>query len=574
MFIEPKIIARTPDQAKLAAAKARGLHPLLARILAARPKPTSLDIQQMLEPKLNCLDHPLQMQDMSLASKRLAAAVRDGEVIGLETDHDCDGQTSHAVLYHNLVEKFKHPADKIRSYIGNRLTEGYGLSASVAERILQDKPRPTLVITADNGSSDEERIRMLKQEGIDVIVTDHHQLPLDGPPASAFACLNPTRKDCAYPDPYIAGCMVAWLLMVATRIELEVQDKLFDSLDYVAVGTVADCVSMARSANNRAVVAAGLKLINMQQKPCWQAVNQLLDGPATVEDLGFRIAPLLNSDGRLATAFGSVSFLLAADQASAQQWILHLQQQNTERRAIQQQITEQGLKVAAQQVSTGKRSLCIYLADGHPGVHGICASKIKDRFGRPTVFLAPKQGQDGIITGSIRGIDKFDVGAAIELMHQHKDLLINGGGHVGAGGVTLLLDNLARFSEQFEAIAVQQLQPEDLGPVIWTDGVLDEQNISLDIIETLEQLEPYGREFESPVFELIATLQELRPIGDGSHARVGLQLPNKLLRGVWFNYQPTASVGQQVHCAFSLRRNNFGGTARCEVQVAWMRGVG
>ncbi len=573
MFIEPKIIARTPAKAGLAAAKARGLHPLLARILAARPRPTSLEIQQMLEPKLTCLDHPLSMQDMALASKRVADAVRNGEVIGLETDHDCDGQTSHAVLYHNLVEKFKHPADKIKSYIGNRLTEGYGLSASVAERILQDEPRPTLVITADNGSSDEERIYLLKQQGIDVIVTDHHQLPADGPPDSAYACLNPTRKDCAYPDPYIAGCMVAWLLMVATRIELEVDDKLFDSLDYVAVGTVADCVSMARSANNRAVVMAGLKLINMQQKPCWQAISQLLDGPATAEDLGFRIGPLLNSDGRLATAFGSVSFLLSDDVTTAEKWISHLQQQNTERREIQRQITEQGQKIAEQQVSDGRYSLCIYLADGHPGVHGICASKIKDKFGRPTVFLAPKQGQEGVITGSIRGIDKFDVGDAIEQMHQSKDLLLSGGGHVGAGGVTLSLDKLDVFSEQFEAIAKQQLQAEDLGPVIWTDGVLDEQDISLDILETLSQLEPFGREFEPPIFETIATLQEMRPIGDGSHVRVSLKLPSKLLRGVWFNYQPTAVVGQQVHCAFSLRKNTFGGTARCEIQVAWMRGL-
>lgn len=573
MFIEPKIIARTPVQASLAAAKARGLHPLLARILAARPKPNALDIQQMLEPKLNCLDHPLSMQDMALASKRVADAVRNGEVIGLETDHDCDGQTSHAVLYHNLVEKFNHPTDKIKSYIGNRLTEGYGLSASVAERILQDQPRPTLVITADNGSSDEERINLLRREGIDVIVTDHHQLPADGPPASAYACLNPTRKDCAYPDPYIAGCMVAWLLMVATRIELEIEDKLFDSLDYVAVGTVADCVSMARSANNRAVVMAGLKLINMQHKPCWQAISQLLDGPATAEDLGFKVGPLLNSDGRLATAFGSVSFLLADDLASAEQWINHLQQQNTERRDIQRKITEQGLKIAEQQVSAGRHSLCIYLADGHPGVHGICASKIKDRFGRPTVFLAPKQGQEGVITGSIRGIDKFDVGSAIENMHRAGNLLLSGGGHVGAGGVTLLLNKLDNFIEQFELIAKQQLQPEDLGPVIWTDGVLDEQDISLDILDTISQLEPFGREFEPPVFEIIAKLQELRTIGDGSHARVSLKLPNKVLRGVWFNYQTTATVGQQVHCAFSLHRNTFGGNTRCEIQVAWMRGL-
>lgn len=574
---EPKIQARQRDLEVLQQAQAQGLHPLLARILAARPKPGVLNLTQMLDTKLSCLDHPLAMQDMQKASVRLADAIINREIIGLETDHDCDGQTSHAVLFYNLVHKFKHPTELIRSYIGHRLTEGYGLSAKVAQRILEDTPRPTLLVTADNGSSDEPRIALLKAVNIDVIVTDHHQLPLAGPPVSAFACLNPTREDCAYPDPYIAGCMVAWLLMAATRLELirrqYISDdiKITDSLDFVAVGTVADCVSMARSYNNRAIVNCGLKLINAGIKPCWRAVKPLCNGTVTAEDLGFKIGPLLNSDGRLATAFGSVSYLLAEDDISAQQWVTYLQEQNAIRKGIQNNITQQGLVIADQQTQLGRFSLCIFLAAGHAGVHGISASRIKESFGRPTVFLTVKQDEESTLTGSIRGIEGFHVGNALQwIMQQKPGLLLAGGGHAGAGGVTLVRDNYAEFAEQFELAAQRQLQGIALGPVIWTDGELEAELLNLQTLDVLRQLEPFGREFEAPIFEIQGRLENLRTIGDGTHARIEISLQNKRISGVWFNFRSTAQVGDQVRCAFTLRANDFGGTRRCEIQVAWL----
>lgn len=580
----PKLKTRIPDPILEQAATAQGLHPLLARILASRPQPENTAMLQMLAPKLSCLDHPLTMRDMDKASCRVADAIINKQVIGIETDHDCDGQTSHAVLFYNLVHKFKHPESLLRSYIGHRLTEGYGLSAKVAERILQDNPQPNLIITADNGSADEPRIAQLVAAGIEVIVTDHHQLPIAGPPKSAFACLNPTRDDCEYTDPYIAGCMVAWLLMAATRLELIKRkylpadtEKLTDSLDFVAVGTVADCVSMARSQNNRAIVTYGLKLINAGIKPCWQAIKPLVNGQITAEDLGFKVGPLLNSDGRLASAFGSVSFLLAPDLAAAQQWTAYLQEQNQLRKDIQNIVTKQGMLLAAEQALDGRYSLCIFLQDGHAGVHGISASRIKDSFGRPTVFLAPKQGEENLFTGSIRGIAGFDVGAAIQWLIKHNpDLLIAGGGHAGAGGVTLMKNNYPVFYEQFELAVRQQLVVTDLGPVIWTDGVLPMQWLNLDILETIAQLEPFGREFEAPVFQLEAVLTNIRSIGDGTHARVELTVGTQRLNGVWFGFRQhsqapmPAVAGDRVSCAFMLKGNDFGGIKRCEVQVVWL----
>lgn len=577
----PKLKTRVPNPEREQAAQAQGLHPLLARILASRAYPDNIELPQMLAPKLTCLEHPLKMQDMAKASQRIATAIINREVIGIETDHDCDGQTSHAVIFYNLVHKFKHPEHLIRSYIGHRLTEGYGLSAKVAQRILEDDPRPSLVITADNGSADEPRIAQLAAANIQVIVTDHHQLPIAGPPKSAFACLNPTRDDCAYTDPFIAGCMVAWLLMAATRLELITQgylppdaEKLTDSLDFVAVGTVADCVSMARSQNNRAIVTYGLRLINAGVRPCWQAIKTLVKGQITAEDLGFKVGPLLNSDGRLASAFGSVSFLLAADEAEAQQWVSYLQEQNTLRKGIQNSVTTQGMLQAAEQTQAGRFGLSIFLPNGHAGVHGISASRIKDSFGRPTVFLAPKQGEEHILTGSIRGIEGFHVGDAIQWIVKHNpELLIAGGGHAGAGGVTLNADKYPLFYEQFNLAAQQQLQNADLGPVIWTDGVLPKAWLNLDILTTLAQLEPFGREFEAPVFQLTGVLDTLRFIGDGTHARIELMFEQQRLSGVWFGCRqndqaPLAvQVGDMVNCAFMLKANDFGGVRRCEIQV-------
>lgn len=583
----PKIKARKYDPERERAGLEMGLHPVIARVLAGRPAPPDFSFEQIISPKLTHLLAPKLMQDMTIASERLVKAILAGECIGIETDHDCDGQTSHAVLFYNLVNRFGHPAERLRSYIGHRLTEGYGLSEPVANRILSDDPRPSLIITADNGSADEPRIARLKAAGIDVIVTDHHEIPKEGCPQSAFACLNPSREDCGYNDPYIAGCMVAWLLMATTRqllIEKNHLPKdapsLSDSLDFVAVGTIADCVSIARSQNNRAVVAYGLRLIEAGSRPCWRAIKIGLNGPIRSEDLGFRIGPLLNSDGRLACAFGSVSFLLAETDEEAMDWVRALQTQNEQRKSIQRAIVRDGLKIASQQVEEGRYSLCVYLADGHMGVQGIAASRLKEAYGRPTVIFAPK-GVD-LITGSVRGIDDFHVREALqEVANQHPTLLIAFGGHKGAGGLTLKLKDFDKFSQAFERAVQLQLkvnhnQGNTLGPVVWTDGMIATDDLNLDFLDELIKLEPFGREFETPIFEIEGRLVELRPVGDGTHAKVVLESAGNRYNGIWFGMRQSSESmlpvarGASVKVACSLRDNYFRGKRSFDIQIIHM----
>jgi len=540
---KPRVKRRSTEPHVLQTMLEAGLPPVIANIIAARPVATTTGADAVLQLRLQNLSQPSDMKDISLAAKRLALAITTGECIGLETDHDCDGQTAHAVIYETLVINFIHPPEKIRSYIGHRLQEGYGLSEAVKERILADNPRPSLIITADNGSADEPRIKALKQNGIDVIVTDHHEIPKEGIPVSAYACLNPTRKDCSYPDKYIAGCMVAWLLMCETRKELikvgylpTDAPKLASTLDFVAVGTVADCVSLAKSNNNRVVINYGLKLLSQKLRPCWQVLS--LKAPITAEDIAYTIAPLLNSDGRLSSALRSLSFLLSNDYAEASEWLDLLTEQNKERKKIQQYVTSQGFKKASELAAAGNLSLAIFLADGHPGVHGISASKVKDAYGRPTAFIAPKVTNKELATGSMRGIDNFDVKAALDYIVQcDSELLISYGGHKGAGGFTFKLENLDKFSHLFELAVGEQLKAKDIGPIILTDGLLDSATQIEHSLSYLKQLEPFGREFEVPIFEIPVLVNSFKLLGDKTHAKLQVILKNTEYSALWFSFK-------------------------------------
>ncbi|MEC9483526.1 MAG: DHH family phosphoesterase, partial [Halomonas sp.] len=252
-----RIMPRRRDEALFQRCLAAGLSELQARILAGRLAGYSGELDPLVTPGLRHLAHPEKLKDARRAAERIARAVTEGEHIGILTDYDVDGITSHVVILRTLNELFGVPVQKLHSLIGHRINDGYGISLPLVERTLALKPRPSLVITADCGSSDEPRIARLREAGIEVIVTDHHALPLEGPPASAYATVNPTRSDCAFPDRTIAGCMVAWLVMSLTRAVLiefgalsPSTPKLSPWLSYVALGTVADCVSLGGSAIN------------------------------------------------------------------------------------------------------------------------------------------------------------------------------------------------------------------------------------------------------------------------------------------------------------------------------------
>lgn len=548
MNASPKVITRQADDETLASVSNLPIHPMAKQVLANRASKYHVLAPSLLDCSLRDLDSPMSLPDIKGAAERIASAIVNGEVIGLETDHDVDGVTSHAVLYSALHNYFGHPKEKIRSFIGHRMKEGYGLSDALCNRILADEVRPSLIITADNGSSDALRITRLLQNGIQTIVTDHHGMPEEGPPADAIACVSPARPDSHFPDPLIAGVMVSFLLSCVVRQELinighldASAPRLSGLLDYVAVGTVADCVSLARSRNNRAVIRAGLIPINQGVRPCWRAIKPYLgdaDKTITSSDLGFGIGPRINAVGRLDDAMVGVKFLLAEDDAEAHHWVKELNEGNLLRREIENELKEEAVEVAQLQVESGRTVTQVCLTEGHAGVHGIVASRLVERFGRPAVCFSQKLGEPGILTGSARAIEGVHIRDAMQAVEdQAPGLLMKFGGHEGAGGLTLKEEDFPQFEKLFESIISQQAKGLDLAPAIFSDGPIKSGAINIELVEGMKVLEPFGREFESPLFTANFRLLSADPMGESKqHWRFDLVgVEGGTFKGVWFN---------------------------------------
>ncbi|WJY06930.1 DHHA1 domain-containing protein [Halomonas halophila] len=578
-----RILPRPRDEALEARALSEGLTPLQARVLAGRLSGHAGELAPLVSPSLRHLAHPERLKDARPAAERIAQAVVEGEHIGILTDYDVDGITSHVVIRRTLNELFGVPEDRLHSLIGHRIHDGYGISLPLVERTLKLSPRPSLVITADCGSSDEPRIARLKAAGIDVVVSDHHALPVEGPPASAFATVNPTRDDCDYPDPTIAGCMVAWLTMSLARSVLiewgvlsAATPKLSPWLSYVALGTVADCVSLGGSAANRAVVTQGLALINRMEAACWRTMAERLGAdsvPFDAETLAFQMGPRINARSRLDDPYAALHFMLAADDATAARHLETLDQDNQSRKAIEADMAEQARALARPQLADDAPALVVYLEDGHPGVQGIVASRLVQAFGRPTLVLTPA-AQAGMLTGSGRSIEALHLRDALQRTFElAPEALPRFGGHRGAAGVGVPVESLEAFRAAFLQAVSEQLGDIELFPKVFTDGELAPAQLSLATLDELEALGPYGREFDPPLFEGEFLVESLRPVGaEGNHLMMELSAGPVSTRAIWFRALtpgevPAFGVGDRLHCAYKLNRNRWRGRESLQLMV-------
>ncbi|MEY8767811.1 single-stranded-DNA-specific exonuclease RecJ [Francisella philomiragia] len=547
----------------------KGYDLFLARIISSRVSNFE-NIDLILKGSIKDLSSPFLFKDIDKAVDRLFQALQNNEVIGLETDHDCDGQTSHAILYEALTKIFNYPKDKIRSYIGHRMLEGYGLSESLMNRILTDSTRPSLIITADNGSTDEPRIAVLKQNGIDTIVTDHHGIPPEGAPKSAIAVLNPTQLDCNYPDKAIAGCMVAWLLMAALRRKYLQNGKslsksygLSNLLDFVAIGTVADCVSMANSHNNRIVTKLGIEQLKNNDRLCWDFLDK---EKLSSEYISFSIAPLLNSDGRVSDALGSVSFLLENDELKIEETFENLTKQNNQRKEIQKKLTYEAI-TKAHQLDNDNNSLCILLDDGHSGIHGITASRVKEMFGKPVIIFSETQNDPNLISGSARSVDSINIKTILDTIAlKSPTLMIKYGGHKGAAGLTINKSDFDTFYDLFESEIINFIKNDSISlePILEYDFELDENDFKLQTLEKIESLEPFGREFEKPLFYNSFTIENLRLVGkDKNHAQLILRYKNiPSIKAIWFNALENKiieqiGIGDTIRACYELQKEEF-----------------
>ncbi|WP_442908329.1 single-stranded-DNA-specific exonuclease RecJ [Halomonas sp. G15] len=581
--LRPRILPRPRDAALYARAQREGLSELQARVLAGRLAGYQGELAPLVSPSLRHLAHPERLADGRRAAERIAQAVVDGEHIGILTDYDVDGITSHVVIRRTLHELFGVPEAKLHSLIGHRIHDGYGISLPLVERTLSLKPRPSLVITADCGSSDEPRIARLVAEGIEVVVSDHHALPVEGPPPSAHAVVNPTRDDCDYPDPTIAGCMVAWLTMSLTRsvlIEWGVlgreTPKLSPWLSYVALGTVADCVSLGGSPANRAVVTHGLTLINRMEAACWRAMAQRLGAdsvPFDAETLGFQMGPRINARSRLDDPYAALHFMLAADDATASRHLETLDQDNQSRKAIEADMAEEARALALPALTADEPAIVVYLESGHAGVQGIVASRLVQAYGRPALVLTPA-ATPGMLTGSGRSIEGLHLRDALQRTFElAPEALPRFGGHRGAAGVGVPVEQLDAFKAAFLQAVAEQLGGAELYPRILTDGDLAPEQLSLATLEELQALGPYGREFDPPLFQGEFIVERLRPVGaDGNHLMLELSLGAVIHRAIWFRALtpgevPAFGVGDRLRCAYKLNRNRWRGRENLQLMV-------
>lgn len=555
-----------------------GLHPLLARLYAARGVSTAdelaLELKQLISPAqlTQCLSTASILAD-ALAAKKPMLVV---------ADYDCDGATACAVAVRGL-RLLGGQHTNIHFLVPNRFTMGYGLTPEVVELAATQTPKPAILITVDNGIASDAGVERARELGMDVIITDHH-LPGDSTP-KALAIVNPNQIGCDFPSKALAGVGVVFYLLIALRAELrqrglftqDTQPKIENLLDLVALGTVADVAQL--DYNNRILVANGLR--RMRQGIGQPGIAALFSvagrdiRKATAGDLGFAIGPRLNAAGRLADMTLGIRLLLTDDADTALGIAQELDRINRERRVIEGGMQEAALAhLAEAQLSNlmaARSALCLWNANWHQGVVGIVASRLKERFNRPAIVFAPADAEDANsqLRGSGRSITGFHLRDALDLVSKREPgLILKFGGHAMAAGLTIDQANFARFDACFQAVSDELLDDALLTRQHIHDGNLRPDELTAEVGDLLAE-ELWGQGFPQPVFygefEVMSqTLMkekhlrlQLRPL-DGSPGV-------KPVTGVWFNH--TQTLPARAHFAYRLVTDRFGGQARVQLMI-------
>jgi single-stranded-DNA-specific exonuclease len=559
-----------PQRARLMLEQA-GVHPLLARLYAAR----GIERADELDTQLAALLPPDGLKDIDKAAQRLADAIAAGERILIVADYDCDGATACAVG----IRALRAFGAKVDYLVPNRFETGYGLSPEVAR--LAAAMKPDLLVTVDNGIASVAGVAEANKLGMQVIVTDHH-LPGDELPA-ALAIVNPNQPGCRFPSKNIAGVGVMFYVMLALRAELRKRGQfltnpepnLAELLDLVALGTVADVVPLDR--NNRILVAQGIKRIRQRKLQAGVAALLQVAGrePArgSTFDLGFAIGPRLNAAGRLADMSIGIECLITDDRARALNIAQELDAINQERRAIEADMRE----AAAIQLdgidASNCASLTLFDPDWHQGVVGILAGRVKEQWHRPTIVFA-RATTDGEAGGELRGSGRSIPGLhlrdALDLVaKRHPTLLKKFGGHAAAAGLTLREDDLPVFEAAFEQVARELLTPAQLTRTLETDGPLESGYLSL-IPARLLQESVWGQGFPAPLFADEFTVVQQRLLKD-KHLKLSLKHGKGKIDAIRFNHAESAP--DRIRAAFRVDINEWQGESKVQLVIEHFEAV-
>lgn len=538
-----------------------GVHPVMARLYAARGL---LDLKE-LNSELTALIPPPGLLKIDLAASFLADAIADKKKLVIVADYDCDGATACAVALRGL----RAMGAIVDFIVPNRFEYGYGLTPEIVALAVREKT-PDIIVTVDNGIASIDGVAEANRRGIDVVVTDHH-LPADTLPA-ARVIVNPNQPDCGFPSKNLAGVGVMFYVLLALRAEMrkrgifdaQTQPKLDNLLDLVALGTVADVVKL--DANNRILVAQGLKRMRAGRMHAGVAALFRAAGRearrASPFDLGFALGPRLNAAGRLSDMSLGIECLTTDDEGRAWAIAQQLDEINRERRTIEADMQDTALLLLENFNPQDKTTISVFDPSWHQGVIGIVASRLKDKFYRPTITFA--DAGDGWIKGSGRSIAGFHLRDALDLVSKHAPKLIDKfGGHAMAAGLTIRADALEAFTAAFEAVGKDWLDQNQLERVIETDGPLETAYFTTQFIELMEA-QVWGQGFAPPVF-----CDEFRVVNQRilkeRHLKLTLEKDGASYDAIWFGH--IDSLPNRARVAFRLDANEFNGRTRVQLLV-------
>lgn len=511
------------------------------------------DIKTFLYGGVEDITSPFLLKDIDKAVERLEIAKEKGEAVWIYGDYDVDGITSVSLCYLALKEL----GYNVKYYIPLR-DEGYGLNIEALNYIKSEGG--TLVITVDCGISSHKEIAHANEIGIDIIVTDHHEINSGNPPA--FAVINPKREDNEYKFKYLAGVGTAFFLISALFEKNNLKDELYKYLDIVAIGTVADIVPLLKE--NRIFVKEGLEYLRRSK---WLGINMLIKKifedyetrKFNTYDIGFIIAPIFNAAGRLEDAKRAVELFIEKDHRVCSTIISELLSKNSERKEIQEDIFQKAVEKIENEKLYENAILIVGEEGFHHGVIGIVASKILDRYYKPTIIMEIKK-DEGIATASCRSIEGFNI---IEAINNFSDLLLKYGGHSGAAGFSIKIENIPEFSKKLNEYAEKTISDIAFVKPIKIDKPLAFYKISYDFLDKISLLEPFGFGNSSPIFSLTnCQFDNLRLIGkDRKHIMLNIIKDGYEFKNcVWFNsddiFEELVSL-TNIDIAFKLKLETF-----------------
>lgn len=562
MTMQCKIQTRPHNQQLQAALEAAGAHPLLARLFAAR-QVTSAD---ELSDSLNGLLPYQSLKNCEAAAARLAHAIETGERILIVADYDADGATACAVAIKGLTAM----GANVDFLVPNRFLDGYGLTPKLAEQAYERKAQ--LLVTVDNGIASIEGVAHAKALGLDVLITDHH---LPAPTLPDCLIVNPNQPGCHFQSKALAGVGVMFYVLMALRAQLRLRNyfsgslkepNLAQLLDLVALGTVADVVPLDH--NNRILVSQGLKRIRAGNM-C-HGIRALFDiarrdpRKAKPFDLGFALGPRINAAGRLDDMSIGITCLLANSLETAQEIAADLNDLNQTRQEIEHSMLHDVLQSLGDRLPETQTTLCVYRPDFHQGVVGIVASRLKDKFYRPTIVFAP--ADNGELRGSGRSINGLHLRDALDMVSkQHPDLIIKFGGHAMAAGLSIAPENLARFQAAFETVVQNLIHTDLLAQTYITDGSLNVDNLTLETAIMLDN-QVWGQGFALPCFDDEFTITHQQAIGsEGKHKKAWLIRDGQKFEAMFWRCD--VMLPEKIRLVYRPTLNEFRGQQELQLYV-------